>query len=173
MALIVEDGSGKTDADAYIAVADVETYLADHGNASAEWTAASTAEKESAVRRATQFLDAVYGPRFSGVKKVDNQRLQWPRAYALDMTGESIDSDSLPRAIIEACAELTNRQVASPLFPDRDTEGEIGREKVKVGPIEVDTTYVGSAGDMPGYGYVDAILSSLLGGESHMPVENG
>lgn len=54
MALIVEDGTGLADAESYLSVADADTYHADRNNEA--WQDYSTAEKEAALRKATQYI---------------------------------------------------------------------------------------------------------------------
>jgi hypothetical protein len=56
MTLIVEDGSGKSDADSYISIADItdynEKYVGD-----TDWATLAVDAQERAARNATQYLD--------------------------------------------------------------------------------------------------------------------
>ena len=65
MVLIVEDGTGKADAESYLSVADADTYHTKHGD-SADWDGASTGDKEEALRMGTQYLDATYNTLWIG-----------------------------------------------------------------------------------------------------------
>ena len=51
MSLVVEDGTGKADAESYISVADADTYHSNRGNT--DWAALTTTEKEQLLRGAT------------------------------------------------------------------------------------------------------------------------
>lgn len=89
--LIVEDGSGKTNADSYVSVADCNTYATAHGLT----FAGDESAKEARLRRATQYLDAQYA--YKGVEQTDTQALAWPRTVAPGI---------VPREIVSACCEL-------------------------------------------------------------------
>ena len=64
MALVVEDGTGKTDADSYLSLVDADAYNLAH-SASTDWNGAVEAVKEKALRLATQYLD---GNRFAQMR---------------------------------------------------------------------------------------------------------
>ena len=68
MALITEDGTGLADAESYCAVTEADAWHAAHGNPSA-WTQADEPAKETALRLATQFIDATSPGRW---------RSDWP-----------------------------------------------------------------------------------------------
>lgn len=134
MALIVEDGTGRADAESYFSVTDADTYHANIGNSA--WATLSTQVKEQCLRKATQYLDSQYA--FIGYKLNSVQRLEWPRqqnSYYYRAGITYAESYTWPvRALQEACAELAIRAAASPLSPDEDQS--VKREKI--GPIEVE-----------------------------------
>jgi len=66
MPLIVEDNTGLANAESYISVADADVYLANMGRTS--WAAATTAAKEIALRKATQYIDTAYSFRGARVR---------------------------------------------------------------------------------------------------------
>lgn len=145
MALIVEDGTGMADAEAYISVADADTYFAARGNAS--WAALTTEAKEQALRLGADYMGAVYGPRWCGTRLTTTQALDWPR-----------DVEGVPEAVKRANAELAVRASAAPLLADA---GAQVKQEV-VGPISV--TYADGARQGVDYKAVDAALraSGLL-----------
>ena len=154
MALIVEDGSGKSDSESYISVADASTYHAARGNTA--WAALATdALREAALRKATDFMRQVYRSRWQGYKVNEDQALDWPRYY-VEVEGYAIDSDIVPTEIKNACAELALRASAADLNPDL-TQG-VAREKV--GQIEVE--YDKASPQFTRYKAIDAILSPYL-----------
>jgi len=153
MAFVAEDGSGKSDANAYVAVAFADTYHLDRGNAG--WTGAD-AVKETALIRATDYIDKRFGNLFRGYRRAKDQALEWPRLDAYDNDGFAFDGvDIIPRKLQQACAEYALRALANgPLAPDpaigfatKDntvtggtttaaTGGELIKQKSKVGPVE-------------------------------------
>ena len=81
MALIVEDGTGKSDAESFISVADADTYHSNRGNT--DWASLLTAAKEQNLRKATDYICQVYRMKWAGTRVNGTQALDWPRAYVL------------------------------------------------------------------------------------------
>ena len=104
MALVVEDGTGKSDAESYISVTDSDTYHDNRGNT--DWTGA-TAVKEASSRRGAQFLDGRFLGRLKGEKSSSGQALQWPRDYVTDEDGNEVASTAIPTRLEQACAEAS------------------------------------------------------------------
>lgn len=156
MALVVEDGTGKVDADSYVSVADADTYHAARGHT--DWVAATSDNRSIALRVATDYLDSAY--EFKGVRSNDIQALEWPRAGASDGDGFTIASDAMPRRLINATAEAALLVVqGEELTPNLERGGQIYKQREKVGPLEEETTFTLSA---PG-STVWVILNNLLG----------
>ncbi|HNT88273.1 MAG TPA: hypothetical protein PKL84_10455 [Candidatus Hydrogenedentes bacterium] len=103
--LIVEDGSGKTDADSYVSVTDADIYVTDRYTAASTWLDLTEDQKEAFLRRACQFLDSYFRGKWKGVKRTSTQSLAWPRASVLDEEGYLIADDSVPPVVIEAQIE--------------------------------------------------------------------
>lgn len=164
MALTVEDGSGVAAADAYAATATVDSYWNDraHRDLAATWTAASAADKEGAIREATTYLDATWGPYYRGKRKGYVQGLLWPRMEALDEAGFPLPD--MPQEVVTATCELAARALSETLAEDFDRGNMITRKREKVGPLEEQTEY--AAGARPGkrYGVVDGVLAPVLNG---------
>lgn len=162
MPLDVEDGTGRATAESYISVADADTYHAAHGAPSA-WSASSTAEKEAALRAATDYIDRVYGPQFQGCRRTYTQRLYFPRDYVyIDDVWQ--DSSVLPRQLKEACAELAlrSRTEANGLMPDLAEPGTIQSESVSVGSLSSSTVYMGGKSQIKQFRAVDFLIEPLL-----------
>jgi hypothetical protein len=137
MALIVEDGTGFPDADSYASVADADAYFASMGNT--QWGAASNANKESALRRATQYLDTYYNNRWQGLRTyARDQALAWPRYDVYDDEDNLIANDEIPKEIVQATMEAALRELTNPnsLTPDV-TVGRIVKKRT-VGPISTE-----------------------------------
>lgn len=109
---------GALTANSYASVAQADAYHSDRGNAL--WTGGATA-KETALIRATQWIDGRYGSRWNGTRwKLRDQALDWPRVYAFDRDGTIIDGDTIPPEVIYATCEAALRELTTPgiLSPD-------------------------------------------------------
>ncbi|SRR5690606_1904871 len=151
MALIVEDGTGLPNAEAYISVADADSYFAKRGNSA--WAALTVDAKEVALRLGADYMAAVYGPRWCGERLTDTQALDWPR-----------DEQGVPEAVKRANAELAVRASAGVLLADQGAQVK----SETVGPISV--TYADGARQETRYAAVDASLraAGLLCGSANM-----
>lgn len=170
MALIVEDGTGRADADAYVSVADADAYLADYG-APASWSSATTTAKEEAIRRATRAMDALYGRRWKGVRKVRTQALDWPRVGVVDRDGYLMDE--FPTVIANAAAILASRDVeGTTLVPDQDlADGSLRSEDLRLGSLGRSVTYAGGRRTGKRFAIVESLLRDVL--EDVLRVERG
>ena len=140
MALIVEDGSGLVNAESYISVADAATYHANRGNAA--WAAiASDIIREQLLRKATDYMMAVYRLRWAGYRYNSSQALDWPRLYVpiLDTLSTNqfpqyVDFNVVTVAVKNACAELALKANTETLMADL-SQATI-KEKVDVIEVE-------------------------------------
>lgn len=134
MALTPEDGTVVAGADSFIAVADADTYLAALGLTN--WATLLTAEKEQALRRATQFMEQAFRCRWKGWRVSELQVLSWPREGVV-VDNFTVASNVVPTEVQQVCAELALKSVDGDLNPDI-TPGVV-REKVDVLEVEYDT----------------------------------
>lgn len=142
MALIVEDGTGKPDADSYVTLAEADAYCAKLGHA--KWTGTDTA-KESALVRACQYVDTRY--RFKGERLTVAQALEWPRSIA----------DGIPSRIKDAQCEAALRALTGVLYADSD--GRVVTAKT-IGPLKTEYAQVSTAR----FPVIDALLRGLVAG---------
>ncbi len=158
--MIVEDGTGLDNSDSYASIAFCDTYFDARGNAT--WGSASTAEKEIALVKATQFIDTYY--TFPGWRLTVEQSLQWPRAYAYDKEGNEFEG--IPRPLKQMTAECAVRALTSELQQDMDMIGNIRRERVD-GAVEVEYAD-GGARQEAMYPFIDNIgyTSGVIIGKS-------
>lgn len=158
MALEVEDGTGKANAESYISVADCVTYCDARG---LTFSSGATADQEAALRRATAAIDALYGSRFPGVRlNGRSQALQWPRSDAYDVDSEQIASDEIPMEVTRATCEFAVRELAEPGSTQPDLERGGAIRALKAGSVSIE--YAGNATARTVYSIVDGILSTLL-----------
>jgi hypothetical protein len=154
MTLILEDGSGRADANCYADTAFADGYHTPRGRA--DWTAATVAAREAALIQASDALDATYS--FRGHRLTAAQALAWPRCCAEDNSGRLITG--VPEAVRRACAELAWRALGGELLPDEARGGQVVSETV--GPIS--TTYAGGAPAGTVRRLVDGLLRELVRG---------
>lgn len=141
MAFIPEDGTGLENANSYMSLAAADAHHADRGHT--EWAAVSSALREAALVRATDYIDKRFGHRFRGYKRTRDQALQWPRFAAVG--NDRFLLPPIPSQLRKATAEYALRALTNtPLAPDNDAVG-LRANREKVGPIETDIRVNASA----------------------------
>lgn len=160
MTIVVEDGTGKSNAVSYASASDADTYWAAESDET--WSSFSTAEKESALVRATRELDRLYSVRFVGVRASSTQSLCWPREQAATVDGIAIVA-AVPRQVIDATIELARTATTEDLRAT-DNPLDVTAETVKVGPIELSTDYASWRVDARAR--ISTILAPVIGGPS-------
>lgn len=157
MALIVEDGSGKPDAESYCSVLEADTYHAKRGND--RWAALTEQAKEQKLVQATDFMLQDYHGLWKGERRVVLQALDWPRSGVVisdtDAQGyykPQVDYNIVPVEVKNACAELALRAIMGALNVDQT---QSVTEKT-VGPITV--KYESGSSAVKSYRAVDMLL---------------
>lgn len=141
MAFVVEDGTGLADANSYLSVADFTSYHDDRGT---DTSAYETEDLETALVRATDFVERTYGLRFKGYPTNTEQRLHFPASSICDRFGREVDPDAIPGALQNAIAEYALRALTQSLDVDpvySEADQKITKTRKKVGPLEVETEY--------------------------------
>lgn len=164
MALIVEDGTGKVDAESFASVAEADTYHLNRGNAA--WAALPSATvKEQCLRRATDYMQQMYRERWEGWRKTVAQALEWPRSGAISDANYPypiyVADNIVPPQVKNACVELALKANSGALVADLDR----AKSHVKVGEIEV--TYDPQSTETKRYPTVEAYLMPLLRGNGN------
>lgn len=188
MALIVEDGTGLANADAYVSAANCQAYAVAHGYA---FPLTNAAAADAAIRRATQFIDS-YRFRFPGYRlKRRLQALEWPRVgayttlpsdgreypypssfgrrsddYQRTLGYSYIASNEIPIEIINATSEAAYRELATPgtMAPDLERGGMVHR--LQAGSVSIE--YQPGANPQSTTQIIDGLLAGLL-----MPTAGG
>lgn len=135
MALIVEDGTGLSDAESYLSVNQASAYHRLRGNAA--WEELDFEVQEQALRQASAYIDSV--KRYKASRLRPAQALEFPRTGLFDWSGYEVQG--VPKRVKDACAELALRAASTSLFTDLARGGKVISESV--GPIS--TTYADNA----------------------------
>jgi hypothetical protein len=129
MAIVVEDGTGLSNADCYASVASMDAYLAKRNIVLTN----TEAEKEAAlVVSAQDWIDGQHS--FSHERLTEDQALEFPRDNEI----------GLPEAIVTANIKAAHMQIQGLLMVDYSTlnkQGVIASESKSVGPLDKSTTY--------------------------------
>lgn len=126
MPLIVEDGTGITNADALASVDFVDNYHNSRGNGA--WQVIGLTRKEQLIRRATDYVKYIFGRSFAGTIVVAGQSQPFPRIINYINVGN-------PIAIQECIAELALIADITPLMPNQLS---MRKRVVKVGSLQVE-----------------------------------
>lgn len=167
MAFLVEDGTGVEFANATTTVEFCDAYHSDRGNAT--WTG-TTAAKQNAIVRATDFMERRWGPFLKGQREFwDIDGLSFPRTFLYDRDGRLVED--VPIKWQQACAEYALRElVGTTLLPDVSTD-TVTSETKKVGPIEIATSFsTGGTEEIPEYPQADFLVTDYVwpqGGRSY------
>ena len=154
MSIVTETGSGSATAETYISKDDADTYHAARGNDT--WATITTAQKEQALRRATEWMTQAFTSRWQGERAYPLvQALDWPRV-GVTVNSVSVDYDIVPETIERACAEMALRAAAGPLLDDL-TQGVTSET---VGPIQV--VYDKTSNRKTRYSAIEAMLTPYL-----------
>lgn len=156
MTLIVEDGTGKVDAQSYIDVAFADAYFTARGVAA--WTGSNTV-KEQAILRAMDYLENRW--RWLGYAEFPDtpQALRWPRVYVYE-EGRAVTG--IPLRLKQATAEYALRALTGELQPDPTAQAngmQVVGSREKVGPIETEVSYLaGSQSSIRSYPAADQLV---------------
>ena len=140
MAFVAEDGTGLELANAFIDLAFFDAYHTDLGHDFA--VAATTLSKETAIVRASQFVEQRFRHRFKGRREKANQGLSWPRFGAYDRDGFILSE--VPQQLKKAVAEYALRAISyGELAPD--VPPTVPRQDNSVGTVEETSTTTSGA----------------------------
>ena len=159
MSIIIEGGTGKSDAESFISVETASAYFTARGVTT--WDALdegeATVNREAALRKATDYLTAVYRGRWEGVRYTETQALDWPRAGVV-RDSWSVDTDEIPVEVQNAEAELALKSAMATLLDDQ-TQAVV---KERVGVIEVE--YNPNSPATTRYKQIESMLRPYLNG---------
>ena len=166
--LIIEDGTIVTDAEAYISVANADTYLAKFGK-DAVWSTKTVQQKEVLVRSSRLYMDTKYN--WKGVQASQGHSTNWPRSEVY-IEDTLLSDEFIPADISNVNALLAAEAASNDLYRNVDggTTGQLVKSSEdQVGPLRTKTEYYDGAnlsgGSQISFTEVDAILKPYtLGG---------
>jgi hypothetical protein len=142
MALIIEDGTGKTNSQSYASEAELSAYAVARG-------VTISGTDDQLLLRAMDYLEQ---QNFKGTKGTKEQALQWPR-FDVVIDTYWIDTDEIPLLLKEAQMEYA-LSIDAGVDPSETVDRSVKREKVS--SIEVE--YMDGANDTP---YIKAASQKL------------
>lgn len=123
--MIVEDGTGLTDADSYVSVVFADNYFSTRGVAS--WASLTETQKEQSLIRATDYIDNIF--QWCGKKATAEQSLRFPRANLKDYEG--IEIVGVPTALKQAvCDVAIESSKGTELFEVAEQNGDVVSETI-------------------------------------------
>lgn len=143
MAVIVEDGTGLSNANSYITVAYANAYFAERNVTS--WDALDDEVKLASLIKGTDYFELRWSHLLIGEVYKDTQSLSFPRLDIGTPIYDLIDPTLLigyatPEKIKRAICEYANRATSAELVTDiSTTAGQATR--VKIGVIEKETNF--------------------------------
>jgi hypothetical protein len=152
MALVIEDGSAKPDAQSYVSVADVVTYATLYGFSHAH-------VDEAVVMRAMRYLEGAYFERWIGLKRTEEQALSWPRAWATRQDGYTNLESAIPVEVKNAVCALAIRSTTGVNHSPDISRSDVAIEE-EIGPIRV--KYATNAPRVTVYRDIDLMLKPVL-----------
>lgn len=141
---VVEDGTGITNANAYVSVEAANTYNDQHPHGD-RWVTYGSADKQRSIIMATRLLDEEVNwhgkPTYNLASSVSSsnatakvQYLRFPRSGVTDQDGYSLDHQTIPTFLKNATSELARYLAANDRTAEPDTQG-FG--SVKLGSLTV------------------------------------
>ena len=138
--IIVEDGTGISNANSYVTLAEATTYFANKGFLG---FAGTDDFKNQNLINATTALDALYGQRYiSFLRDEVTQSLLWPREQIWDRHSRRINDDQIPTVLKNAqCEMAVLSQNGVDLYPEGRKSSNVTGESVTIGKISQSFTY--------------------------------
>lgn len=140
--LVVEDGTGITDANSYAIATAFSTY---HEDRETDIDAFDNTQIEMGLMEGSKYIDLRWGKYLRGNIELETQGLEFPRKYLYDRYGNLVQG--LPYPIAEAAILYALEWLNKKLYPDTSPSSakDIKKKKTVVGPITTEVEYQGAA----------------------------
>lgn len=163
MALIVEDGTGRSDAESMASVAEADAYATRYGYAA--WLALSNSNKEASLRTGTRYLLLTYETKWNGTRLNETQVMPYPATGAFNTDGFALESNVVPVNVKNANIEAAFvASTGEDMLPDVEVSesGSLTSERLKVGPLEIDESFGGGQDTRKHYAKVEGWLKGWV-----------
>jgi len=162
--IILEDGTGVSNANSYVTLAESETYFAAKGELG--WAGTDDFKNQNLIN-ATTALDALYGQRFISFMADElNQALLWPRDDTYDLNQRRIEEGTIPNSLKNAQMEMALlNQNGVNLYPEGNTNNDITQRAVSIGDISDSKTFQSTNKEQAtyeGFREIELILRPIL-----------
>lgn len=135
MALIIEDGTGKPDAESFATAAEYVAYAAKFGLT----VPATEADQEANLRNAALQMQTM---NWKGCRAHSGQALSWPRK-GVELDGEVLPSNYIPARIQYGQMALAAEIHKDEIDPPEQRQGPVTKERVE-GAVEVQYAEISS-----------------------------
>lgn len=154
MALIIEDGTGRADAQSYASVEMLKAYAKARGVS----VPTNNSDCEALLLRA---MDYMRGKEYVGDRATKAQALDWPRVNVV-VDGFPFASTELPRQVEQAQCALAIAAQTVDLLPNTpaNTSGPVSERTI--GPITTKYANTGRISQVPAIASADVILRTIL-----------
>lgn len=137
--LVVEDGTGLTNANSYVTIAESIDFLSLNVNSAAYWEDLDDEIKIQVLIMASSYLDQYVD--WYGNKTVETSGLRWPRENVKDLDGILIADNIVPTQVKRATCDFAISLSKEDRFAESETLG-ISEMKVDVIELKFDKTDV-------------------------------
>ena len=164
MTFIVEDGTGKDNAESYISVADADAYITKwHGSMTA-WDGLDESGKQIALRKATRYIDSF---SYMGARTFASQALSWPRVGIGLVDGQYYAVNVIPRKVVSGTMEAVIKYVEGEnLFPNH-YGASIQSEGSTVGPLADNVSYFTGKQPEKVFESINKLIRPFFSGSRH------
>lgn len=159
--LVVEDGTGRSDANAVVSLADFKTYFDGRGK---DYSTYGDADLNAAIVRASDFLANAY--IWQGRKiNLRAQTMPFPRYAVTDRENWPVLPNEIPREVKAACCEIALYEAANPggLNPTVVQSEKVRSEQVGSIRVEYANLFNSAADTRPVLLIVNDLLWPFLG----------
>jgi len=135
----VEDGTGLTDSNSYVSIADMKQYWDNMGY---DYSALTTDEMVQVLLiKHTRIIEGTYGAKYPGSRNSSEQALGWPRTGAKYLDGYTIESSVVPLEVVAAVCESAYAGTSGTELQPVDSQENIESYSVTVDIITETTKY--------------------------------
>jgi len=162
--LVVEDGTGLSNANSYLTATEAEAILCVNPTAFTAWSALDATQKDTFLVWASGYLDDYID--WNGYKSVKTSGLRWPRCGVYDRDGCIINEDEIPdqlkQAVAEASVFLINNDAAA--SGGQSSNLPEGIKRVKADVVEIEFFEDGSSDSKSGSDLLPVNIGYILRG---------